>query len=60
MLYPVVGSSLFIADDTGSTSLPASGWVEIGEIEALGSIGGEWATEEDSRIGLVDQDGLPQ
>lgn len=48
MLHPVAGSRLFIADapvDRGG-ALPAGGWVEIGEVEAIGSLGAEWSTAE--------------
>lgn len=48
MLHPVAGSRLFIADapaDRGG-ALPSGGWVEIGEVEALGGIGAEWSTAE--------------
>ncbi|MDB6179550.1 hypothetical protein PAF17_18935 [Paracoccus sp. Z330] len=48
MLYPTSGSRLFIADaPTGRDgAIPASGWVEIGETEALGLLGIEWLTDE--------------
>lgn len=48
MLYPTSGSRLFIADaPTGrSGAIPAGGWVEIGEVEALGLLGIEWMTDE--------------
>ena len=47
MLYPTAGSRLFIADypaDQGGT-IPAAGWVEIGETEAIGILGSEWDVE---------------
>lgn len=47
MLYPTAGSRLFIADypvDQGGT-IPVSGWVEIGETEAIGMLGSEWDVE---------------
>lgn len=44
MLYPTAGSRLHIADAPAQMPgvLPASGWVEIGETEALGMLGVEW------------------
>jgi hypothetical protein len=47
MLYPTAGSRLFIADypvDQDGT-IPAGGWVEIGETEAIGMLGSEWDVE---------------
>lgn len=38
MLFPVAGARLFTADSP--SAIPAEGWVEIGETEALGSLGG--------------------
>lgn len=47
MLYSTAGSRLFIADvpvfETGA--FPATGWVEIGETEAIGMLGVEWDVE---------------
>lgn len=56
MLYPVAGSRLYIADAPVSAaawdmSFPASGWVEIGETEALGLLGVEWDVEDAGYIG---------
>ncbi|MFV0303414.1 MAG: hypothetical protein ACK5IP_21525 [Paracoccus sp. (in: a-proteobacteria)] len=57
MLYPTAGSRIYIADAPVEApgTLPASGWVEIGEAEALGLLGVEWgiidATHMDSRGG---------
>ena len=47
MLYPVAGSRLFIADAPADQpgAFPASGWVEIGETEALGLLGVEFDVE---------------
>lgn len=47
MLYPTAGSRLFIADAPTERDgeIPASGWVEIGEVEALGGLGIEWETD---------------
>lgn len=36
MLYPTAGSRLFIADAW------TPGWVEIGEVEAIGFLGSQW------------------
>lgn len=47
MLYPTAGSRLYIADvpvfETGP--FPTTGWVEIGETEAIGMLGVEWDVE---------------
>lgn len=44
MLYPTAGSRIYIADAPAEIpgSVPTSGWVEIGEAEALGILGVEW------------------
>lgn len=44
MLYSTSGSRLFIADAPapGAGAFPSSGWVEIGETEAIGMLGVEW------------------
>ncbi|WJS83546.1 hypothetical protein [Paracoccus sp. TOH] len=44
MLYPTAGSRIFIADAPTETpgTVPASGWVEIGEAEAIGMLGVAW------------------
>lgn len=59
MLYPVSGSHLLIASAPDDIEFHTHAWIEIGEVEALGTIGGEWATEERSLIGQTDQDGIP-
>lgn len=48
MLYPTAGSRLYIANAPVETpgALPASGWIEIGEAEAIGMVGSQWDTEE--------------
>ncbi|MDS9467942.1 hypothetical protein RGQ15_10230 [Paracoccus sp. MBLB3053] len=48
MLYPTAGTRFFIADAPALEpgALPASGWVEIGETEALGLVGIEWEMAE--------------
>lgn len=48
MLYPTSGSRLYIADaPTGPAgAIPAGGWVEIGETEALGLLGVQWLTDD--------------
>lgn len=45
MLYPTAGSRLFIADVPLYGGMPADGWVEIGETEAIGFLGVEWDAE---------------
>lgn len=47
MLYPTAGCRLFIANAPSDVPgvVPASGWVEIGETEALGMLGVEWSME---------------
>ncbi|MDQ7775541.1 MAG: hypothetical protein Q4615_06330 [Paracoccus aminovorans] len=44
MLYPTNGARLYIADAPADEvgAYPGSGWVEIGETEALGLLGVEW------------------
>ena len=44
MLYPTAGARLYIANAPadGAGAYPGSGWVEIGEAEALGLLGLEW------------------
>ncbi|RMC35365.1 hypothetical protein [Paracoccus alkanivorans] len=47
MLYPTAGSRLYIADAPTDRNGAISGaWVEIGETEALGGLGVEWAADE--------------
>ncbi|CAM3387809.1 hypothetical protein PANO111632_17240 [Paracoccus nototheniae] len=51
MLFPVAGSRLFIADEPvesprGPMMVPADAWVEIGETEALGTLGGRYELQE--------------
>lgn len=57
MLYPTSGSRMFIADapTDRAGAIPASGWVEIGEVEALGLLGIAWQTEDAE----VDEDNDP-
>lgn len=57
MLYPTSGSRLFIANaPTGRAGvIPASGWIEIGEVEALGLLGIAWTTED---IEIAEEPGL--
>lgn len=40
MLFPTAGARLFIADTP--SEIPSEGWVEVGETEALGSLGGRY------------------
>lgn len=60
MLYPTNGARLYIAnapaDDVGA--YPGSGWIEIGETEALGLLGAVWESIEsagldESAIGIL-------
>lgn len=53
MLYPTAGSRLYIAAAPVETpgALPASGWVEIGEAEAIGMLGVEWETIDAMHMG---------
>lgn len=48
MLYPTNGAKLYIADLPAYSpgSLPTAGWVEVGELEALGTLGIEWDMAE--------------
>ena len=57
MLYATAGCRLFIA--ASSTTLPTGGWIEIGETEAFGLLGGSWETLDGTRVGSVLQDGTP-
>lgn len=51
MLFPVAGSRFFIANQpveapTGPVTVPAGAWVEIGETEAFGTLGGRYELNE--------------
>lgn len=61
MLYQTAGSRLFIADAPATTpgALPVSGWIEVGETEALGVLGGAWDMVDASNIASRDADGVP-
>ncbi|TJZ93848.1 hypothetical protein FA743_00810 [Paracoccus gahaiensis] len=55
MLFPVAGSRFFIADQpasspSGPVSVPAGAWVEIGETEAFGTLGGRYELHEANHI----------
>ena len=56
MLYPTAGIRLYIADSPVETpgTLPASGWVEIGETEALGMLGVESETIDVTSMGSAE------
>lgn len=56
MLYPTTGARLYIADLPTETPCPVPdvAWVEIGETEALGTLGVEWETTEASTVGCGD------
>lgn len=47
MLFPVADSRLFVADTPSRTpgTIPATGWIEIGETEALGLLGVQWGMD---------------
>ncbi|WP_313349925.1 hypothetical protein [Paracoccus sp. (in: a-proteobacteria)] len=54
MLYPTAGSRFYIADapaDGGGAALPAAGWIEIGETEALGMVGVQWGAIDTMHMG---------
>lgn len=60
MLHPVAGSRIFIADSPAAPGgTPAPAWVEIGETEALGLLGGEWGLIDVTCFGSVGKDGVP-
>ncbi|MBB1498467.1 hypothetical protein [Paracoccus sp. MC1862] len=61
MLYSTSGSRLFIANAPveESGTFPASGWVQIGEIEALGMLGVEWDVDSGNPVGEWDSNGMP-
>lgn len=51
MLYPTAGSRIFIADDPSAPgSVPGGAWVEIGEPEAIGSVGGQWTQHDMTHV----------
>lgn len=43
MLYPVAGTRVFIGGPVNETDRP---WIEIGEVEAIGTVGVQWQTQE--------------
>ncbi|MFC0199267.1 hypothetical protein [Paracoccus rhizosphaerae] len=56
MLFPVAGSKLFIADEEVPShmppaSVPDAAWVEVGEAEAFGVLGGRYELEEAHYMG---------
>lgn len=63
MLYPTAGCRLFIFesdvtwthDDELVHHFDGEGWVEIGELEALGILGGRWETAETEVVDDQDQ-----
>ena len=61
MLYSTAGSRLFTANAPANQPgpLPTSGWVEIGEVEAIGMLGVEWDVESGNPIGEWDANGMP-
>lgn len=60
MLYPVAGSRIFMADSPGFQpgAVPSGAWVEIGQAEAFGTLGGTWRMT-DLEPALNFSDGLP-
>lgn len=56
MLYATAGCRLFIADSPGMDPpvIPPGYWLEIGEIEALGLMGGVWDIEDAGLVGWDD------
>lgn len=48
MLYPTNGARFYVADmpTQWPGALPGLVWIEIGEVEALGSLGSEWGMAE--------------
>lgn len=58
MLMPTAGARFLIAKSHGmavtAASLAAFRWVEIGEMEAMGMLGGAWEREEVTLVGQVD------
>ncbi|MFN4102123.1 MAG: hypothetical protein ACK4GT_20365 [Pararhodobacter sp.] len=52
MLFPVAGCRFFIADTP--SVMPTGGWVEIGETEAFGMLGGRYELEDGHVMGPED------
>lgn len=51
MLYPTAGSRIYIADSPAAPgSVPGGAWVEIGEPEAIGSVGGQWSLHDQTDV----------
>jgi hypothetical protein len=51
MLYPTAGSRIYIADSPAAPgSVPGGAWVEIGEAEAIGSVGGQWTLQDVTHV----------
>jgi hypothetical protein len=49
MLFPTAGSRIYIADSPAAPgSVPGGAWVEIGEAEAIGSVGGQWELHDET------------
>lgn len=53
MLYATNGARLYIADASANQA-GASVWVEVGETEALGILGGAWEMKESAFFGCSD------
>ena len=56
MLYATAGCRLFIAEIQGG--MPVAQWVEIGETEAFGALGGSWEMHDVTTLDSF-QDGIP-
>lgn len=52
MLYPVAGSRFHVADAPGAdpATVAPDAWIEVGETEALGLIGGSWQTGDSTNM----------
>ncbi len=51
MLYPTAGSRIYIADSPAAPgSVSGGAWVEIGEAEAIGSVGGQWSLQDVTHV----------
>jgi hypothetical protein len=51
MLYPTAGSRIYIADSPAAPgSVSGGAWVEIGEAEAIGAVGGQWTQHDTTHV----------
>jgi len=60
MLFPVAGARFYIADapGIGPEYVPAPDWVEIGQTQALGLLGGSFEMWDASHLGSPLEDGI--